>query len=83
MQDDEVQEQVAGVAKALYPRTDGLAVLQARAITHHSWSPGLMFSYQHRRTAQDGVHAAQLRSVFGVDGRMPTMTCTAVAISKR
>jgi len=30
---DEVQKQVAEVAKALYQRTDGLVVLRARAIT--------------------------------------------------
>jgi|GEM_PF-4913414 acetylornithine/succinyldiaminopimelate/putrescine aminotransferase len=33
MQGDEVQKQVAEVAKALYQRTDELAVLLARAIT--------------------------------------------------
>ena len=33
MQGDEVQKQVAEVAKALYQRTDELAVLIARAIT--------------------------------------------------
>ena len=33
MQGDEVQKRVAEVAKALYQRTDELAVLLARAIT--------------------------------------------------
>jgi hypothetical protein len=33
MHGDEVQKQVAEVAKALYPRTDEPAVLIARAIT--------------------------------------------------
>jgi hypothetical protein len=36
MQGDEVQKQVAEVAKALYQRTDEPAVLFARAITHRS-----------------------------------------------
>jgi hypothetical protein len=42
MQGDEVQKQVAEVAKAPYQRTDELAVLLARAITRHSWSSSLM-----------------------------------------
>jgi hypothetical protein len=37
MPGDEVQKRVAEVAKALYPRTDELAVLIARAVTCHSW----------------------------------------------
>jgi hypothetical protein len=44
MQGDEVQKQVAEVAKALYPRTDELAVLIARAITCHSWSSPLSWA---------------------------------------
>ena len=36
MQGDEVQKQVAEAAKALYQRTDELAVLIARAITRQS-----------------------------------------------
>jgi hypothetical protein len=43
MQGDEVQKQVAEVAKAPYQRTDELAVLLARAITRHSWSSPLIF----------------------------------------
>jgi hypothetical protein len=38
MPGDEVQKQVAEVAKALYQRTDELAVPIARAITRDSWS---------------------------------------------
>jgi hypothetical protein len=70
MQGDEVQKRVGEVAKALYPRPDETAVLIARAITRRC---------RRRGAAPDRVNAAQRRSVFGVDGRMPTMTCTAVA----
>ena len=42
-QGDEVQKQVAEVAKALYQRTDELAVLRARASTRQSLSSPLMF----------------------------------------
>ena len=51
MQGDEVQKQVAEVAKALYQRTDELAVLLARAITRHSWSSPLMFGCRRRGAA--------------------------------
>ena len=43
MQGDEVQKQVAEVAKALYQRIDELAVLLAGAITGRSWSSPLLF----------------------------------------
>jgi hypothetical protein len=52
MQGDEVQKQVAEVAKALYQRTDELAVLRARAITRHLWSSPLMFGCRRRGAAQ-------------------------------
>ena len=51
MQGDEVQKQVAEVAKALYQRTDGLAVLLARAITGRSWSSPLMLGCRRRGAA--------------------------------
>src|SRR6185436_19387873 len=35
-----------------------------------------------RGAAPDRVHAEQHRYVFRVDGRMPTMTCTAVAVQQ-
>jgi hypothetical protein len=57
MQRDEVQKQVAEVAKALYQSTDELAVLRARAITRRSWSSPLMFSCRRRVAAADRVHA--------------------------
>jgi hypothetical protein len=82
VQGDEVQKQVAEVAKALYQRTDELAVLLARAITGRSWSPPLMFGCRRRGAAPDRVHAEQHRYMFRVDGRMPTMTCTAVAVQQ-
>ena len=80
MQGDEVQTQGAEVAKALYQRTDELAVLLARAITRQSWSSP--FGCRRRGAAPDRVHAEQHRRVFRVDGRMPTMTCTAVAVQQ-
>jgi hypothetical protein len=82
MQGDEVPKQVAEVAKALYPRTDEPAVLIVRAITGRSWSSPLMFGCRRRDAAPDRVNAAQRRSVFGVDGRVPTLTCTAVAVQQ-
>jgi hypothetical protein len=82
MQGDEVQKRVAEVAKALYPRTDETAVLIARAITRHSWSSPLMFGCRRRGAAPDRVNAEQRRYVSRVDGRMPTMTCTAVAVQQ-
>jgi hypothetical protein len=42
MQGDEVQKQVAEVAKALVQRSDELAVLRARAIIRRAWSSPLM-----------------------------------------
>jgi hypothetical protein len=60
MQGDEVQQQVAEVAKALYQRTDELAVLIARAITRGSWSSPLMFGCRRRGAAADRVHAQRL-----------------------
>jgi hypothetical protein len=80
MQGDEVQKRVAEVAKALYQRADDLAVLLARAITRRSWSSPLMFGCRRRGAAADRVHAEQHRRVFRVDGRTPTMTCTAAAV---
>ena len=68
MQGDDVQNRVAEVAKALYPRPDETAVLIARAITRHSWSSPLMFGCRHRGAAPDRVNAEQRRSVFGVMG---------------
>jgi hypothetical protein len=82
MQGDEVQKRVADVAKALYPRTDETAVLIARAITRHSWSSPLMFGCRRRGAAPDRVNAEQRRYVSRVDGRMPTMTCTATAVQQ-
>ena len=52
MQGDEVQKQVAEVAKALYQRADDLAVLLARAITRRSWWSPLMFGCRRRGAAQ-------------------------------
>jgi hypothetical protein len=75
--DDEVQKQVAEVAKALYERTDDLAVGLVCAITRRSWSSPLMFGCRRRGAASDRVHAEQRRRVFRVDGRMPAMTCAA------
>jgi hypothetical protein len=57
MQGDGVQKQVAEVTKALYQRTDELAVLIARAITRRSWSSPLMFGCRRRGAAADRVHA--------------------------
>jgi len=57
MQGDEVQKQLPEAAKALYQRTDQLAVLLARAITRHSWSSPLMFGCRRRGAAADRVHA--------------------------
>jgi hypothetical protein len=83
MQGDEAQKQVAEVAKALYQRTDEPAVLPVRAITRRSWSSPLMFGWRRRgAAAPDCVHAEQHRRVFRVDGRMPTMTCTAMAVQQ-
>jgi hypothetical protein len=82
VQGDEVQKQVAEVAKALYQRTDELAVLRARASTRQSLSSPLMFG-RRRRGAADRVHAEQHRRVFRVDGRLPTMTALQWQSSKR
>jgi hypothetical protein len=41
-----------------------------------------MFGCRRRGAAPDRVHAEQHRYVFRVDGRMPTMTCTAVAVQQ-
>jgi hypothetical protein len=68
MHGDEVRKQVAEVAKALYRRTDQLAVLLARAITRRSGSSPLMFGYRRRGGAADGVHAAQHRLLCRVMG---------------
>jgi hypothetical protein len=57
MRGDEVQKQVAEVAKTLYQRTDELAVLLARAITRHSWSSPLVFGCRHRGASAGRVHA--------------------------
>jgi hypothetical protein len=54
-QGDEVQKQVAEVAKALYQRADERAVLLARAITRRSWSSPLMFGCRRRGAALDRV----------------------------
>jgi len=75
-----VQKRVAEVATALCQRSDVLAVLLARAITGRWWSSPLMFGGRRRGAALDGVHAEQHRCVFRVDGRLPTMTCTAAAV---
>ena len=75
-------KQVAEVVKALDQRTDELAVPLARAITRHSWSSPLMFGCWCQGAAADWVHAAQHPRVFRVDGRMPRMTCTAVAVQQ-
>ena len=69
MQGDEVQKQVAEVAKAFYQRADELAVLLARAITRQSWSSPLMLGCRCGCAALDRVHAEQHRRVFRVDGR--------------
>ena len=82
MQGDEVQKRVAEVAKALYRRTDELAVLLARAITRRLWSSPLMLGCRRRGAAPDRVHAEQHQRVFRVDGRVPTMSCTAVAVQQ-
>src|SRR5271163_3149029 len=82
MQGDEVQKQIAVVANALYPRTDEPSVLIARAIIRHSWSSPLIFAYRRRGAAANRVHPERHRCVFRVDGRMPTMTCTAVAVQQ-
>jgi hypothetical protein len=71
------------VAKALYRRTDELAVLLARAITRQSWSSTLMLGGWRGGAALDGVRAEQHRRVFRVDGRMPTMTALQWQSSKR
>jgi hypothetical protein len=57
MPGDVVQNRVAEVAKALYQRTDDLAVLLARAITYRSWSSPLMLGCRCRGAAPDRVHA--------------------------
>jgi hypothetical protein len=61
---------------------DELAVVLARAITRHSWSSPLMFGCRRRGAAANRVHPERHRRVFRVDGRMPTMTCTAVAVQQ-
>jgi hypothetical protein len=66
----------------LYQRTDELAVLLDLAITRRSWWSPLMFGCRRLGAAPDRVHAEQHRYVFRVDGRMPTMTCTAVAVQR-
>jgi hypothetical protein len=76
MQGDEVQKQVAEVAKALYQRTDELAVLLARAITGRSWSSPLMFGCRRRGAAADRVHPERHRRVFRVDRLNPAATRT-------
>jgi len=83
MQGDEVQKQVAEVAKAFYQRADELAVLLARAITRQSWSSPLMLGCRCGCAALDRVHAEQHRRVFRVDGRTPTMTALLWQSSKR
>ena len=83
MQGDEVQKQVAEVAKAFYQRADELAVLLARAITRQPWSSPLMVGCRRGGAAPDRVQAEQHRRVFGVDGRMPTMTALQWQSSKR
>jgi hypothetical protein len=60
MQGDEVQKQVAEVAKALYQRTNELTVLLARAITRHSWPSPLMFG---RRSGGAASMACALSSI--------------------
>jgi hypothetical protein len=82
-QGDEVQKQVAEVAKALYQRTDELAVLLAPAITRHSWSSPLIFGCRRRGAAADRVHAEQHRRVFRVDRLNPTITARQRHSSKR
>jgi hypothetical protein len=64
----------------LYQRTDELAVLLAGAITRHSWSSPLVFGCRRRGASAGRVHAAQHRRVFRVDGWIPRMTCTALAV---
>jgi signal transduction histidine kinase len=43
---------------------------------------GLVRLSRRRGAAADRVHAEQHRRAFRVDGRMPTMTCTAVAVQQ-
>jgi hypothetical protein len=64
---DEVQKPVAEAAKALYERTDELAVLLARAITRDSWSSSLMLGCRCRGAAQI-AHAEQHRYVSAYMG---------------
>jgi hypothetical protein len=61
MQGDEVQKQVAEVAKALYLRTNELAVLLARAITRESLSSPLMFG------CRRGGAASMACTLSGID----------------
>jgi hypothetical protein len=82
MPGDEVQKRVAEVAKALYQRTDELAVLLVRAITRRSWSSRLIFGCRRRGAAPVRVHAEQRRRVSGVAGRVPTMRCSAAAVQQ-
>ena len=50
-QGDEVEEQVAEVAKGFYQPVYELAVLLARAVTGRWWSSPLMFGCRRRRAA--------------------------------
>ena len=83
MQGDEVQKQVAEVAKALFQRADEFAILLACAITRRSWSSPLMFGCPRRGTA----HIVCSRAVDSKSGRrrgrMPTMTALQWQSSKR
>ena len=54
MQGDQMHKQVAEVATALYECIDEPAVLLARAITRHSWSPPLMFGHRPQGPAWTG-----------------------------
>ena len=81
MPGDEVQKQVAEVAKALYQRTDELAVLLARAITLIVVVAADVALLVPRRCPRSRA-PEQHRRVFRVDVRMRTLTCTAAAVQQ-
>jgi hypothetical protein len=80
MQYDEVQKQVAVVAKPLYQPTDELAVLIDCAITRGSWSSPRIFGCRRRGTAPDRVHAEEHRRVLRVNGADADNDFTALAV---
>ena len=51
-------------------------------VHRRSWSSPPKLGWRRRRAAPDRLNAAPHRGVFRVDGRVPTMTCTAMPVQQ-